>query len=929
MIEWSLKHLFPQLRNPKAKEQGSVEPLLIVRYLNWSPPMSRKLWRMFYLAVAVCTAAWLASCGGATSAPISGGTGLGEVVVTVTPAALEVKTGTMQTFTAIVDNTSVEGVQWQVNGIPGGGGDIGTIDKDGNYLAPQYVPNPPNVTITAVANADNTKSGRASATITGTLFPATVIMSPTSAALQIGTQVKLAGGVIGPADTTVVWQVNGVPNGNSTVGTITPGSHNTAVYTAPARVPNPPTVSIKAVSHAEPDKSASCPLTISTQAPTVATVTLTPVVAIAQAEHSFTFTADVINDSDDSVYWEVNGDTGGSQTYGTIASEGSGIGVYTAPVTVPVDSNTVTIKAVSNGQPSRASSALLGISAPPPLGVSVDIVGGTSVQIGSSLSLSATVANANTQDVTWKVNGITGGNAIYGTVVPVVGNTNQATFFAPAQIPAQETVVVSAVPAADPEIAGTLPVTIELAPVTVTIKPSKAQLGITQQAQFTASITNLSNQDATWYVGQGKTFVQGGNSTLGTISPSSNANVVTYTAPAAVPSNPTVVIKAVSEGVPSAYGTATVTISSTPVITVEITPSDPQHVQVNDSVGPYSALVTGTDDQDVLWYVCSDSHTCYQDGNGTLGTMIPYPDDLFKELYLAPPVIPNPATVYVEARSQVDPSAVSNLDSITIQNEQQQPQVKIDPLPYPLLPGGNESVNATVTGIQDRTLNWSLSLPGGGICTAETCGTVSPVQTDNAPTTYTAPQTILQDPYTVNITATSNSVPSAHDTAPIVITQDAEAFIAISPAQPDPIQAGSGNRITFNLQVTNAPPDTIVNWTLGCISEADDGLWCGKAFSNKGDEIGCLFGADGNKHCSSGDKSLNQAGNLAVEYGPPPKLGTVFSPNVCASQPDENGDGFIPLGVVMNAGNCPNGICRAQVCIEVTPGNKVLVRPLP
>ena len=510
--------------------------------------MSRKLWRMFGLAIAVCMAALLVSCGGATSAPISGGTGLGEVVVTVTPATLEVKTGTMQTFTAVVDNTSIEGVQWQVNGIPGGGGDIGTIDKDGNYTAPQFVPIPANVTITAVANADNTKHGNASATITGTLFPATVIMSPTTAALQIGTQVKLAGGVIGPADTTVVWQVNGVPNGNSTVGTITPGSHNTAVYTAPATVPNPPTVTIKAVSHAEPDKSASCPLTISVQAPTVATVTLTPVVAVAQAQTSFTFTADVINDSDDSVYWEVNGDTGGSQTYGTIASEGGGTGVYTAPVTVPLDSNRVSIKAISNGQPSRSSSAILSISAPPPLGVSVTIAGGTSVQIGSSLSLTASVQNAPTQDVTWQVNGVTGGNAIYGTIVPLSGNTDQATFYPPAQVPPQETVVVSAIPAANPQIAGTIPITIELAPVTVTVRPSKLQLGITQQAEFTASITNLSNQDATWYVGQGKSFVQGGNATLGTISPSSNANVVTYTAPAAVPANPTVVVKAVSEG---------------------------------------------------------------------------------------------------------------------------------------------------------------------------------------------------------------------------------------------------------------------------------------------------------------------------------------------------------------------------------------------
>jgi hypothetical protein len=882
--------------------------------------LNLKLRRVLSLMALSFSFGGLLSCGGASSAPINAFS-LGEVLVTVTPPSMTVKTGTIQTFTAIVDNTTVEGVQWQVNGIRGGGGNIGIIDKDGNYTAPQFVPDPANITITAVANADNTKHGNATATITGTLLPGRVIMSPTSAALQVGTQVKLAGGVIGPADTAVEWQVNGIANGNSTVGTIAPGSHNTAVYTAPNRVPSPATVTIKAVSHAEPDKYASCPMTISLNTPTVATVTLTPVVAVAQAQHDFIFTADVINDADSSVYWEVDGNTGGSQASGAIAPEGPGTGVYTAPMNVPFDDNTVTIKAVSNGQPSRASSALLSISAPPPLGISVNVIGGTSVQIGSSLTLSATVANAPTQDVTWKVNGIIGGNSVYGSVVPVIGNTNQATYYPPSEIPVQETVVVSAVPVADPEISGILPVTVELAPVVVTIKPSKASLGVTQQAQFTANISNLSNQDATWYVGQGKTFVQGGNETWGTVSPSSNANVVTYTAPANVPDNPTVILKAVSEAVPSAFGTATITIGLTPVITVAITPSEPQHVQVNDSVGPYAAVVTGTDDQDVTWYVCSDSHTCFQDGNGTLGSIIPDPQNLSQVLYLAPPVVPNPATVYVEARSVVDPTAISNLDSVTIEDEQQQPEVKIDPLPYPLIPGANEQIYAVVNNIPDHTVNWSLTLPGGVLCTAELCGTVNPVQTNNAPTTYTAPQNITQDPYTVNITATSNSVPSAHDRAPIVITQDAEAFIAISPAQPDPIQAGSGNILNFTLKISNAPPDSIVNWTLGCISEADDNLWCGKSFSNKGDEIGCLIGADGQKHCSSGDKSLNQAGSLPLQYSPPPKLGNVFSPNICASQPDGHGDGFIPLSAVLNAGNCPNGICSSQVCIEVTPGD--------
>jgi hypothetical protein len=897
---------------------------------NWSPEMSSKWWQVGGLILSLSAIATLTSCGGATSAPISGFQALGGVSVSITPASMDIKTDTMETFTAVVNNSNVQGVQWQVNGIPGGGGDIGTIDKNGNYSAPHFVPNPSTVTITAVADADNTKSGNANAIITGNLIPATVIMSPTQASLQVGTQVKLSGGVLGPADTSVVWQVNGIANGNSTVGTIVPGKDNTAVYTAPAKVPNPATVTIQAVSHAEPNKMATCPMTISLNTPTVATVTLTPVVAVTQAQNNFSMTAEVINDPDNSVYWEVDGDVGGSQLNGTIASEGPGLGVYTAPMTVPLNYNTVTIRAISNGQPSRSSSAIMGISGPPPLGVSVNVVGGTAVEVGSSLGITATVANAQVQTVTWKVNGITNGNGTVGTIVPVNGQNNQVTYFAPSQVPTQEAVVVSAIPDADPRIAGTLPITIQLAPVTVTVSPGKSQLGITQQGQFTATMTNLSNQDANWYVGQGNTFVQGGNATLGFVTPSSNANVVTYTAPDAVPTNPTVVIKAISEAVPSAYGTATVTILSHPVVTVQITPSEPQQVQVGDSVGPYSAVVTGDTNQNVDWYICLNPNSCSQDGQGgTYGSLVVNPNDPTQELYVAPFVVPNPSTVYVEARSQDFPDSISNLDAITIENVQQQPQVQIDPPPYPILPGGNEQVSAVVTDIDDHTVDWVLTLPNGDPCSQATCGTVNPSETDNAPTTYTAPQSIPQDPYTVYITAISHVDPNAKDTQPITISNDAAAFIAISPAQPDPIQAGSSNVLNFTVTITNDPPDSRVLWSLGCISEADEGLWCGKPFDHKGDGIGCLIAGDGTKNCSQG-ASVIQDGTLNVQYSPPPEMGNQFLANACASEPDGHGDGFIPLSVELNAGNCAHGgVCQSVVCIEVTPAGGARVFPLP
>ena len=154
-------------------------------------------------------------------------------MVVVVPQSMIIGTGTTQQFTATINNSSVAGVQWEVNGFPGGGGDVGSIDTLGNYTAPQFVPKNPHVTITALADADNTKSGSANITITGAQLPPTVGLSPTIASLHTGESLTFSATVTGPTDTFVRWLVNGVENGNTAVGTVRPGGNDTAAYTAP------------------------------------------------------------------------------------------------------------------------------------------------------------------------------------------------------------------------------------------------------------------------------------------------------------------------------------------------------------------------------------------------------------------------------------------------------------------------------------------------------------------------------------------------------------------------------------------------------------------------------------------------------------------------------------------------------------------------
>src|SRR5438477_509188 len=88
------------------------------------------------------------------------------VSVTISPTAATVAAGGTQPFTAMVQNTSNTAVTWQVNGMTGGNATVGTISSSGLYTAPGVVPNPATVTVTAVSQADATKSAAAQVTIT-------------------------------------------------------------------------------------------------------------------------------------------------------------------------------------------------------------------------------------------------------------------------------------------------------------------------------------------------------------------------------------------------------------------------------------------------------------------------------------------------------------------------------------------------------------------------------------------------------------------------------------------------------------------------------------------------------------------------------------------------------------------------------------------
>ena len=80
-----------------------------------------------------------------------------------------------------------------------------------------------------------------------------VNVKPTATSVVVKQTVPFTATVTGTANTTVSWEVSGVPGGNAVVGTIDVSGN----YTAPAAVPSPSTVTVKAIAQADPTKTGS------------------------------------------------------------------------------------------------------------------------------------------------------------------------------------------------------------------------------------------------------------------------------------------------------------------------------------------------------------------------------------------------------------------------------------------------------------------------------------------------------------------------------------------------------------------------------------------------------------------------------------------------------------------------------------------------
>ncbi len=217
-----------------------------------------------------------------------------SIVVQLSPSASTRAINHPQTFTVQLTNTLNTNVQWQVNGVPGGNATFGQTCVAGvapcqpisatsagsvDYLAPANVPLLNPVTLTAISQADPSKSASAPVTI---LAHVLVSVLPSSATLAPGTTQPFTAKVDGTSNQNVTWQVSGA--GCSGAGSPCGSIDSLGLYTAPLAPPLPNSISVTATSADDTSRSASALVTIATG---LAVTSLLPASATAGAAGGF------------------------------------------------------------------------------------------------------------------------------------------------------------------------------------------------------------------------------------------------------------------------------------------------------------------------------------------------------------------------------------------------------------------------------------------------------------------------------------------------------------------------------------------------------------------------------------------------------------------------------------------------------------------
>lgn len=425
--------------------------------------------------------------------------------------------------------------------------------------------------------------------------------------------------------------------------------------------------------------------------------------------------------------------------------------------------------------------------------------------LGQTQQFQAIVTGTSNTSVEWSVNGVVGGNAIFGTI------SSGGLYTAPSILPANANVMVAATSVADAQASSSASVTL-MDDIVVNVAPASANVPTGGAQVFTATVTGTGSPATavTWSVNG----MAGGNATLGNIVASGNGSA-TYTAPAVVPSPANVTVTATSVADSNKTGNASVTITCDANSLIPATASVLLG-QTQSFTPSFCTVSVGA----IAWDVNGNVG-----GNATVGTIV---GTGATATYTAPADLPSPTLVTIHATkgTAVVSAAVTITSNVT---------VNVSPATATLGVTQRATFTPNVANTPDSAVTWTVDgILNGGATVGEICVTGSnPCIAPNGPIAgavdYVAPAAV---PSTnpVTLVATSKADPSQTGSAFVTITgPTGPVAVTISPSYTFVAPSGAqSSTAQFFATVVNTM-DTVVTWSVqsGVAGQGCGGAACG------------------------------------------------------------------------------------------------------
>jgi uncharacterized protein (DUF1800 family) len=257
-------------------------------------------------------------------------------------------------------------------------------------------------------------------------------------------------------NSTVLWSVNGVAGGNSTVGTI----DATGLYSAPPALPTTDSVQITAVSSSDATLTGNAAVNLENPVPILTSVSPTAVTT-----GSFTITA---NGSKFVKNAQIMfGKTALTTTFVSAAK------LTATGTATQAELGTVQVSVMNPAPGSASSTPALNVEVQTPDTVQIKISPNKAgVRPGATQQFSTTITGSSKTSVTWSVNGTAGGNATLGTI------SAGGLYTAPATPPSGNPVSVTATSVADSRSTATAAVTVQNpVPQVTSVSPNPITVG--------------------------------------------------------------------------------------------------------------------------------------------------------------------------------------------------------------------------------------------------------------------------------------------------------------------------------------------------------------------------------------------------------------------------------------------------------------------